>query len=250
MKKILIPLLPLLLLFSCKEMGGENDAIRINQQGIDFMNAGKYELALQAFFKAANSTRLSKDSKGTIYRNICLTYIDLQKKDSAIHFSALAAKCFKKNSFDNLVNLAEVDILTGKTASGLTRLLKAVKMNPDEMSVNNVLGLIYLGEYDATLTDLDKALTYNLKAYELNEGRGTEDVLARTYYKMNDYEKAESHYEHLLQKHADIISYSLNMGMTKYKMKKRGEAERLFEKVMTMDSTYAYAISSFKDANK
>jgi lipopolysaccharide biosynthesis regulator YciM len=214
------------------------------------MNAGKYELALQAFLKAVKNPRLSKDSKGTIYRNISLTYNDLGKKDSAVHYSTLAAKCYRKNSFDYLVNLAEVDIVAGKTRDALARLLKAEKMNPDEMSVNNSLGLIYLGDYDETLTDLDKALMYNSRAFEINGSRVTEDVLARTYYKKEDYEKAEGHYEHLLQNYPDIISYSLDMGMIKFKLKKSAEAEKLFDKVIARDSNYTYTIQLFKNANK
>ena len=252
MKKLLnYPLfVSLLFLFSCGEMTTENDAIKINQQGIEFMNAGKYELALQAFLNAVKNPRLSKDSKGTIYRNISLTYNDLGKKDSAVHFSTLAAKCYRKNSFDYLVNSADVDIVIGKTGSALARLLKAVKINPDEMSVNNSLGLIYLGEYDETLTDLDKALMYNSRAFEINNSRVTEDVLARTYYKKGNYEKAEAHYEHLLQNHPDIISYSLDMGMVKLKLKKKQEADQFFEKVIATDSSYIYTIETFKEANK
>lgn len=251
--KMLLKLLPftlLLFFFSCGEIPTEKDAIKINQQGIEFMNAGKYELALAAFLKAVQNPRLSKDSKGTIFRNISLTYNDLGKKDSAIHYSTLAAKCYRKNSFDYLVNFADVDIVAGKTSSALNRLLKAAKMNPDEMSVNNSLGLIYLGEYDETLIDLDKALMYNLRAFEINDSRVTEDVLARTYYKKEDYEKAETHYEHLLQNYPAMISYSLDLGMVKLKLKKKEEADKFFDKVIAQDSSYTYTIESFKEANR
>lgn len=240
----------LLFLLSCGEITSENDSIKINQQGIEFMNAGKYELALQAFLKAVKNPRLSKNSKGTIYRNISLTYNDLGKKDSAVHYATLAAKCYRKNSFNYLINLADVDIVTGKTRDALARLLKAVKMNPDEMCVNNSLGLIYLGDYDATLTDLDKALTYNSRAFEINGSRVTEDVLARTYYEKEDYEKAEMHYEHLLQNYPDIISYPLDMGMVKFKLKKKEEAEKFFDKVMATDSSYIETIRIFKENNQ
>jgi tetratricopeptide (TPR) repeat protein len=244
---LLFVLLPFL--FSCGEIASENDAIKINQQGIEFMNAGKYELALEAFLKAVKNQRLSKDSKGTIYRNISLTYNDLGKKDSCVHFSTLAAKCYRKNSFDYLINLADVDIVAGKTRDALARLLKAVKMNPDEMSVNNSLGLIYLGDYDETLTDLNKALMYNSRAFEINGSRVTEDVLARTYYQKEDYEKAEVHYEHLLQNYPDIISYPLDMGMIKFKLKKKEEAEKYFDKVIATDSSYNETIRIFKENN-
>jgi tetratricopeptide (TPR) repeat protein len=252
MKKLLAPLfvVTLVLHFSCGEMTTEKDAIEINQQGIEFMNAGKYELALASFLKAIQNPRLSKNSKGTIYRNISLTYNDLDKKDSAVHYSTLAAKCYPKNSFDYLVNLADVDIVAGKTSSALARLLRAVKMNPDEMSVNNSLGLIYLGEYDETLIDLDKALIYNSRAFEINDSRVTEDVLARTYYKKGDYEKAEIHYEKLLQNYPDIIAYSLDLGMVKSKLKKKEEADNFFEKVISKDSSYDETIRIFKENNR
>jgi tetratricopeptide (TPR) repeat protein len=213
------------------------------------MNAGKYDSALHAFLKAVQSPRLSKDSKGTIYRNIALTYNELDKKDSAVHFCTLAAKCYRKNSYDNLLNLAEVDILTGKTGSALARLLKAVKIDPEDMAANNSLGLIYLGDYDETLTDLDKALIYNSKAFEINGSRVTEEVLGRTFYKMENYEKAETHFEHLLENNPDMISYLLNMGMIKMKLKKSTEAEKFFDKVLAADSSYKETINIFKENN-
>ena len=239
----------LVLLFSCKDISSEKDAIEVNQQGIILMNAGKYDSALYAFLKAVQSPGLSKDSKGTIYRNIALTYNELDKKDSAVHFSTLAAKCYRKNSYDYLLNLAEVDILTGKTASALTRLLKAVKIDPEDMAVNNSLGLIYLGDYDETLIDFDKALMYNSKAFEISSSRVTEEVLGRTFYKMKNYEKAETHFEHLLENHPEIISYSLDMGMIKLKLKKSEEANKCFDRVLAADSSYKETIRVFKENN-
>jgi len=239
----------LLFLFSCKTGPTEKDAIEVNQEGIVFMNAGKYEQALNAFLKAVQSPKLSKESKGTIYRNIAITYNELNKKDSAVHFSTLASKCYKKNSYNYLLNLSEVDILTGKTASALNRLLKAVKLDPEDMAVNNSLGLIYLGDYDERLTDLDKALTYNSKAFEISGSRVTEEVLGRTFYKMENYEKAEIHFEHLLENYPEIISYSLDMGMIKFRLKKSAEADKLFDKVIATDSSYKETIYIFKENN-
>jgi len=250
MKKIWFVASLLFIIFSCKPGLQEEDAVKVNQEGIAYMNAGKYEAALQAFLKAVQSPRLSKESKGTIYRNIALTYNELEKKDSAIHFSTLASKCYYKNSFDYLLNAAEVDILTGKTANALDRLLKAVKLDPEDMAVNNSLGLIYLGDYDATLTDFDKALIYNSKAFEVSGSRVTEEVLARTYYRMENYKEAEVHYESLLEKHPDITSYLLAMGMIKFKEHKKEEAEGMFEKVLAADSSYKETIEVFKINNR
>lgn len=248
MKKILPVICTgmLLFLFSCKNGLKQEDAIQINQEGIGFMNAGQYQQALQSFFRAIASPRLSKEDKGTIYRNIALTYVELDIKDSAAHFSTLAAKCYRKNSYDYLLNMSEVELLSGKTSSALNLLLKAVKIDPEDMAVNNSLGLIYLGDYDEDLIDLDKALMYNSKAFEISGSRVTEDVLGRTFYKMENYEKAETHYAHLLKDYPDMASYLVNMGMIKYRLKKRNEAEVYFEKGIRQDSSYKETISIFK----
>jgi tetratricopeptide (TPR) repeat protein len=239
----------ILLLASCGPMPAKDNATDINQKGIELINAGKYEEALQAFLQAIKNPGITKDSKGTIYRNIAITYNQLNKIDSAIHFSTLAFKCYQKNSSDYLVNAADVDLLKGKTARALAKLQKAVSLNPDEMAVNNTLGLIYLGEYDDTFIDLDKALIYNTKAFELNESRVIEEVLARNYYRLGNYEKAELHFEHLVQNHPDILSYALDMGMVKHKLNKQEEAERLFDRVISKDSTYKETIDIFKENN-
>jgi tetratricopeptide (TPR) repeat protein len=231
-------------------MPAENDAVDVNQEGIELINAGKHQEALEAFLKAIKNPKLTKKSKGTIYRNIAITYDKIGKKDSAIHYSTLAAKCFKKNSSDYLVNAADVDLLRGKTAPALAKLLKAINLDPDEMTVNNTLGLIYLGEYDNAFTDLDQALIYNSKAFEISGSRVIEEVLARNYYRMENYEKAELHFEHLVQNYPDMISYSLDMGMTKYKLNKLAEADKLFVQVIAKDSTYKETIDTFKENNR
>jgi tetratricopeptide (TPR) repeat protein len=253
MKKLLLYSIPVLLLLVASCMPGsaeEESPVALNEQGIQLINHGKHEEALQLFLKAIKSSNISKDTRGTIYRNIALTYNQLDKKDSAIHFSTLAAKCYRKNSYDYLVNAADVDLLRRKTAPALTKLLRAVDIDPDEMAVNNSLGLLYLGEYGESFTDLDKALTYNLKAFDINGSRNIEEVLALNYYKLENYEKAELHYEHLHQVYPDMISYTLDMGMAKYKLKDKTEANKLFDEVIFKDSSYKATIDLFKENNR
>jgi tetratricopeptide (TPR) repeat protein len=222
----------------------------MNEQGIQLINDGKHEQALQVFLKAIKSSKLSKEYKGTIYRNISITYNQLNKKDSAIHFATLAAKCYRKNSYDYLINAADVDLLRGKTAPALTKLLKASDLDPGDMAVNNTLGLLYMGEYDEAFTDLDKALVYNLKAFDINGSRNIEEVLALNYYNLENYEKAELHYEHLHQNYPDMISYTLDEGMAKHKLKKKKEADKLFDEVIAKDSSYRETIAIFKQGNR
>ena len=252
MKKLIIYCLSglLLLVVSCGETPTEDNAIDVNEKGITLINSGKYEEALQAFLKAVKNPALTKKSKGTIYRNIAITYNHLEKSDSAIHFSTLAAKCFKKNSYDYQVNMAGIDLHKGQTQKALTKLLKASAMNPEDLSVNNTLGLIYLGDYGDEFADPEKALPYNKKADAITSNRITEDILGRNYYDLENYETAEMYYEKIHTQYPEILSYTLSTGMIKYKLKKNEDAEILFKQVIAKDSSYRETIETFKENNR
>ncbi len=238
------------MLASCAGLQTEDDANKLNQQGITMLNDGDYEGAIAKFKKAIQNLKLDRESKGTIYRNMAIAYHEQNTIDSSMHYSTLAAKCFKKNSYDYLINMASVDLLTGRTDVARTKLVKAASLNPDDLAVNNSLGLIYLGDYGEEFIELDKALTYNKKAFDLNGGRATQDILARTYYALGEYKNAELHYETVYNKYPQIAVYALNTGMTKYKLHKTSEAEDLFEKVLALDSSYRETIVLFKENNK
>ena len=239
-----------MIFFSCNQMPGEDDGIKRNQAGINYMNAGKYELALTEFTEAIKDTKLPDDAKGTIYRNIALTYGELEKKDSSIHFYTIAAKLYKKNSYDYLVNMAGVDLHKGQTQNALNKLLKASALNPEDLSVNNTLGLIYLGDYDDAFADPEKALPYNKKTDAISSNRITQDILGRNYYDLENYETAEMYYEKIHTQYPEILSYTLSTGMIKYKLKKIQDAEILFKQVITKDSSYRETIETFKENNR
>ena len=236
--------------FSCTDFAKEKDAMALNEDGIKLMNEGNYEAAVVVFEKAVKDSKLDLQSKGTIYRNLGIAFHEQQILDSAAHFATLAAKCYYKGSYDYLANMASVDILAGKTAIALSKLLKAVFINSEELAVNNSLGLIYLGDYGKEFTDYDKALKYNKKAFELSFSRTTESILARNYYELGEFENAETHYDNVYTKYPNEAVYALNSGLTKYKLKKIEEAEQLFKQVLVMDSSYKETIENFRYNNE
>lgn len=235
--------------FSCDPVKTEADAIKINQAGVEFMDQGNYEKALLSFNEAIKNTKLSLPVKGSIYRNIAITYSSLNNTDSSLHYSSLAAKCFDKNSYDYLVNMADVELASGRIEKALSHLLKAATFNSDDMAVNNSLGLVYLGEYDDAFTDYKKALIYNKKAFDFAGDRVTEEVLGRNYYRLEDYENAELHFKNLLNKNPDVATYLLYGGMIKYKLNMKPEADLLFNKLLIVDSTYKETVADFKEYN-
>ncbi|MGB4843160.1 MAG: hypothetical protein WBP16_01705 [Ferruginibacter sp.] len=237
-------------LVSCNQKPKEDDAVKLNETGLEQMDEGKYEQAVASFKEALQKPRLSQISRGTIYRNLSLAYHEQSMIDSSFHYSSIAAKCYPKNSYYYLVNMAAVDILAGRVGIARSKLKNAFSINSDDLIVNNSLGLIYLGDYGEEFTDLTKALKYNKRAYEISGSLITEDILGRTYYELGEYENAEIHYENVYHKKPESVVYALTTGMIKYKLDKQEDGELLFEKVIAMDSSYKATIENFKVNNR
>lgn len=244
---LLIVVTMVLNLISCGEILKEADALTKNQKGLDYLNSGQYELAIKTFKEALSSPDISNETKAQILRNTAQTFNESKLQDSSLHYSFLAAKCYKEGSYNYLINMADVELLTGKTGKAITKLEQAIKMNGNALAPNNSLGLIYLGDYGLEYRNLKKALAYNKKAYEINNDRITEDVLGRTYFEIGNLNKAEYHYERLCESYPGILQYALNLGMIKYKKNKKEEAEKLWRHVISSDSTYNSYIEAFKD---
>lgn len=235
----------LVALSSCVQVVTEIEANVKNAQGVEELNAGKYENAVASFKEAIKSPNLSKETRAQIYRNIAQAFIDMEQFDSSIQYSTLAANCYDKNSYEYLVNIADVEIMTGKTSNALVRLQKAQRIKPDEVAANNTLGLIYLGDYGEEFIDLEKALVYNTNAFRINDDRTTEYVLARNYYDLMQFKNSEKHYENLYKKYPDNVLHPLSLGMVKYKLNKKDEAKILWKEVEKLDTSYNSFIQEF-----
>lgn len=246
--KIFLILALSLALASCGQILSEIEASSKNEEGMQKLHEGDYEEAITAFKKAIENPKLSVDTRANIYRNIAQTFIELQVPDSAIHYSTLAANCYKKNSYEYLVNIADIEILTGKTYAALEKLKAAYAMKPTEIAVNNTLGLIYLGEYGLEYLDVDKALPYNQKAFEINKDRATEYVLAQNYYELGQFNMAEYHFNNLYNQYPDNVTHPLSLGVVKFRLGDHEAAEALFQKVLEVDPGFQDHIESFKYA--
>jgi tetratricopeptide (TPR) repeat protein len=247
--KDLILISTILLLASCGQIMTETESRKNNEQGLKELNAGNFDQAIISFKKAIKSKTLSIETRAQIYRNIAQTFSEKRQLDSSIYYSQLAAYCYDKNSYEYLVNIADIELLKGKTKEALDNLILAYEKNPNKLEVNNSLGLIYLGDYGEEFLDAKKALKYNQKAFESNKDRITEDVLGRNYFQLGDYVNAEKHFENISLKYPDIIPIKLSLGMIKFKLNKHKEADILFNNAIKADSSLIYTIKAFKDEN-
>lgn len=250
MKKILTIFTIVTFLLSCTESIRESKALLKNQKGLEYLDQAQYDQAIKSFKDAIKISKLSNDTKAMIYRNIAQTYYEMMEMDSSITYSQLAADSYPKDSYEYLTNLSDVKIFTGKTEEAIILLEKAVRMNPNELAANNSLGAIYLGEFGMEYYNPEKALPYNLKAYEINNDRITEDVLGRNYIELANYEKARYHYLRLHKKYPDIEVLAYQLGVIEYLEGNKVKAEEYFQEVIDKNPENKYAIDLFKENTK
>lgn len=250
MKKTLTIFILILTLFSCNETIRESKALLKNQKGLEYLDQAQYDQAIKSFKEAIKIPNLSNDTKAMIYRNIAQTYYEMMELDSSITYSQLAADNYPKDSYEYLTNLADVKIFTGKTEEAIILLEQAVKLKPNELAANNSLGAIYLGEFGIEYFDPNKAIPFNLKAFEINNDRITEDVLGRNYIELENYEKARYHYLRLYKKYPDIEVIAYQLGAIEYLEGNKDKAEEYFKEVINKNPENKYAIDIFKENNK
>lgn len=248
--RILILLSIVLTIASCGQALTEIDALVKNDKGLSELNSGQFDKAIISFKEAIESTNLSIETRAKIYRNIAQTFIAKNQQDSSIYYSQLAANCYEKGSYEFLVNTADINLMTGKTEEALNNLKIAYAKKPDGLEVNNSLGLIYIGEYGFEFLDAEKALPFNKKAFKINKDRITEDVLGRNYFELEDFVMAESIFDKLSIEYPEIVLYKINLGIIKFKLNKRAEADKLFAEAVKADSTMTYVIKAFKEENQ
>jgi tetratricopeptide (TPR) repeat protein len=223
------------------------EALAKNDLALVKYNSANYDEAIILFKEAVESPGISIATKEKIYRNLAHAFSAIESVDSSLHYSEMAANCFEKGSYEFLVNSADVLLLKGEVKNALRLLKKAYIQEPSGIDVNNSLGLIYLGDYGEEFANETKALKYNLKAFQVNKDRPTEDILARNYYYLEDYINAEKHFSNLRNQFPDMLDYPLNLGMIKYHQKNIREANDLFDLIIAADSSYIDLIQDFKD---
>ncbi len=170
--------------------------------------------------------------------------------DSSLVYSQLAADCYPKDSYEYLTNISDIKISTGETAEAEKLLLKAIRIKPNEVAANNTLGAIYLGEFGTEFFAPEKALPYNIKAFEINNDRITEDVLGRNYIELGDYNKARTHYSKLHKEYPDIEVLAYQLGVVEYLDGNKEKAEIYFNKVIAKNPEHQWAIDLFKENNE
>lgn len=120
----------------------------------------------------------------------------------------------------------------------------------------NLLEELYKNDYKATLLyqnlgfyyilkgDLEKALEFNLEAYNYNDSDASIlDNVAMNYYLMNDYDKAIEIYDKLIPMNPAFVTTYYYYGLTLKKKDKKEEALEMFQKALTCRFSFLSSVS-------
>lgn len=173
---------------------------------------------------------------------MAVSFHEINQLDSAkLHFFN-AASLNKVNSVNYLINMADVDLIDGKVFEAISKLERAIENGGEGIETYNSLGLIYYGHYGLEYQNFNKAIKYNKKAYEINNDRITEDLLARTYYEAGILDKAEHHFLKLNNTYPNLLEYYYYLGLIKYDTGLLDEAKYILNMVVEKDSLYYFGV--------
>lgn len=159
--------------------------------------------AIESFKKVVDDPALSQKQKSESLRYISLGYYELGDFVQSGNYAAKAAATYPEGSYDYLVNMADADLMLERVPQAIVRLEAAIKMAPNKLPANNVLGLLYLGDNGPEYVNYEKGLAFNRAAFEIAPGRITEIVLARNLIKLKRYPEAEAHLSNVRKTHPD-----------------------------------------------
>ncbi|MGE5614662.1 MAG: tetratricopeptide repeat protein [Bacillota bacterium] len=136
--------------------------------------------------------------------------------------SIMALVLWKKGELDNAVDMLEEIIKTYKTTS-----------------VYGSLGYLLILK-----GDLERALNFNLEAYDYNSSdRIIQDNLAQNYYLLGKYDKAEEIYKPLLESNPSFPEPYYNYGLLLEKLGENGRALEFMKKALDYKFTYLSSIT-------
>jgi tetratricopeptide (TPR) repeat protein len=228
-------LLTLIVLFAGCDMAPPIlKARQLNNTGLEYSEKGDKAQAIVYFREAYNVEGVPDSERATFLNNIGEEYF-ANNPDSAKYYYLQATQLTNRNTYSGLYSRANVDILDKRVDRALDRLLRAYEIDDTKMQANNLLGLIYLGDFDKTYLDPRKALKFNRAAYDVSQNVNTVSLMARNYYLLNDMKQAVPLFEEACKQAPDNPGHLETLTMVYLEMGRTEEANTLMAKLKDMD---------------
>ncbi|MBI1268400.1 MAG: hypothetical protein GC193_13315 [Cryomorphaceae bacterium] len=234
-----------LLFSSCDTIQKTKLAEEKNNEAIDFMNVGQYDLAIEALRVAVSANVFDNGLRSTFCRNLAIAFQQSEQLDSARVYFLRAAEEADLGTAQKELNAADVCLIDNNITEAIDHLNKAHIAGGEELGVNNTLGIIYMGEYGVEYQDLGLAIKYNELAYKEDQSRATLDVLARTYYEADSLKDAQMHFSNLVSNYPQFADYHYMLGATEYEMDNFKAAELHFANAIEIEPEYGEYIDQY-----
>jgi tetratricopeptide (TPR) repeat protein len=172
----------------------DNKAVDKNNSAQEsYESGGDPNLAISQL-EQASSDAVTRSTKMTTRVNLAYVYSSEGKNDLALSTFKEALTFASEGSVDYYLISGEIALLEGKPNSALVAYNKAYEKDPNSFQINNALNLFYLDISDERpqYSNYPKALTYALKANEVQPSYITKQNLAIAYHLNEDYKKAIS----------------------------------------------------------
>jgi tetratricopeptide (TPR) repeat protein len=230
---------------SCDTIQKTQLAEEKNNEAIEHMNAGEFDLAIAALRVAVNANVFDNGLRSTFCRNLAIAFQQSEQLDSARVYFLRAADEAELGTAQKELNAADVCLIDNNITEAIEHLNKANIAGGEELGVNNTLGIIYMGEYGFEYQDLGLAIKYNELAYKEDQSRATLDVLARTYYEADSLKEAQIHFSDLVSNYPQFADYHYMLGATEYEMANFETAEMHFANAIQIDPIYGDFINQY-----
>ncbi len=182
---------------------------------------GDIEKAI-AWYKKAYKTEKAKPPTVASYAYLLLKSGNLSEAETILD-RLLRSRLSKDERLMAKSNMALVQWKKGDLDEAIETLEEVI----ESYETSNIYGS--LGYMLIQKGDLEKALEFNLKAYEYNsENAVIQDNLGQTYYLMRDYDKATDIYEKLMEKEPSFPEAYYNYALL---LKAKGENEKALQTV-------------------
>lgn len=235
--KLFLVFSTLFFMSSCNLVGTQK-AGELNDKGLQAMDNGELELAIDYFSEALDQRIIDKSVKATCLRNLAIAWEEFGNADSSRYYSLAAAEMIGKDTYEYDVYMADVSMIDGDIPAAIRRLENAKVKDGENMEVCNLLGLIYLGEYGTDYIDYEQAAYYNRKAYEQGESRATSYLLALSEYYLDNNDVALEIFKEMQMKYPSFIDAQYFEGVIYLE---NGEFEKgvsVLEDLKTKDASY------------
>lgn len=169
----------------------DSDAIDKNNDALTAFNSGNSQEAITQFQQASEDA-ITNNIKITTKINLAYAYSTEGKDDLALSTFKEALALTSPDTFNYYLVSGEIALLEGKPNAALIAYNKAYEKDSGEFQINNALSLFYvdINSERPQYENYPKALTYALKAYELEPSRAMKENLAIVQYFNDNYAQA------------------------------------------------------------